>query len=37
MVDIEEQLYAPLFLVRQHGLDQLVRLVNDSELSQFSE
>ena len=37
MVDIEEQLYAPLFLVRQHGLDQLVRLVNDSKLSQLSE
>lgn len=32
MVDVQEQLYAPLFLVRQHGLDQLAGLVNDLKI-----
>mmetsp|Transcript_14429 Transcript_14429/g.19549 ORF Transcript_14429/g.19549 Transcript_14429/m.19549 type:complete len:169 (-) Transcript_14429:289-795(-) len=37
VVYIEQQLDAPLLLVRQHCLYQLVRFVNDSKFSQFGE
>lgn len=37
MIDIKKQLDAPLLLVCQHRLDQLVRFVDDFELAKFSE
>ena len=37
MVDVEEKLDAPLFLVRKHGLDQLICFVNNAEFTKFHE
>jgi hypothetical protein len=37
VVDVKEELDAPLFLVGEHRLDQLVRLVDYSELLKLAE